>query len=185
MHHFESELDALRRVVYRTSGVLVGLDRAAWEERIRDVEERAVRAYEAVDAPAWRRACSDVQALYETAVQEEFATRRLDDPAYVQQRLAGVSRWRTRVERDLLDFVVSPSSEVGPLQTAERDRLLEALRSKVDRSIEPLETGELGDPAEARRKIEQASAELERIEAALERLPSLGLVTERGGGGPR
>jgi molecular chaperone DnaK len=182
MHHFEGELDALRRVVFRSHGVLVGLDRSAWEERIRDLEERAARAYEAVDAPTWRRVCSEVQALYETAVQEEFATRRLDDPAYVQQRLTNVSRWRTRVERDLVDFVVSAASDVAAIQSAERDRLLDALRVKVDAVISPLEEAGLGDPVEARRKIEQASGELERIEAAFERLPSLGLVTERGGG---
>jgi molecular chaperone DnaK len=185
MHHFESELDALRRVVFRASGVLVGLDRDAWEARIRDVEERAARAYEAVDAPAWRRVCSEVQALYETAVQEEFSNRRLDDPAYVQQRLATISRWRTRVEHALSDFVVSTAAEVGPLQAAERDRLFDALKTKVDRPITALETGDIGDLTEARRKIENAGSELERIEAALERLPSLGLVTERGGGGSR
>ena len=182
MHHFEGELDALRRVVFRSQGVLVGLDRGAWEDRIHDLEERATRAYEAVDAPTWRRGCSEVQALYETAVQEEFATRRLDDPAYVQQRLTNVSRWRTRVERDLVDFVVSASSDVAAIQSAERDRLLDALRSKVDHVLAPLEQTGLGDPVEARRKVEQAAAELERIEAAFERLPSLGLVTERGGG---
>ncbi len=181
LHHFEAELDSLRRVVYRAAGPLMGLDGAAWETRIRELEERATAAYEAVDATGWRRACSEVQALYETAVQEEFSARRLDDPAYVRERLGAVARWRTRVERDLLDFVVSSAGEVGALQREERDRLLEALRSKVDRSLKEVESESLPDLCAARRTVEQASDELQRIEAALERLPSLGLVTDRGG----
>jgi molecular chaperone DnaK len=43
MPHFEAELDALRRVVYRSRGLLVGLDRTAWEERISELDQRAQR----------------------------------------------------------------------------------------------------------------------------------------------
>jgi molecular chaperone DnaK len=183
LSHFEAELDGLRRVVYRTPGVLVGLDRAAWEDRIRDLEARATAAYEAVDAAAWRRVCSEVQALYETAIQEEFTTRRLDDPAYVQARVASVARWRTRVEHDLEDFVLSTTEEVRKVQAAERDRLLAVLGSKVNGVLAKIEGGAVTDIADVRRQVEQCAAELERIDAALERLPSLGLVTERGGSG--
>ncbi len=184
LDHFEAELDGLRRVVYRAQGVLVGLDRDAWEERIRELEERAHAAHAAVDAPAWRRAFNEVQALYETAVQEEFAGRKLDDPAYIAQRVRSLGSYRSRVGRSLVDFVPSNAEEVQKVQLAERERLAALLRDKVDAVLARIEAGELKEPADVRRSIEQSFAELERIENGIERLPSLGLVTERGGGGP-
>ena len=64
---------------------------------------------------------------------------------------------------------------------AERDKLLASLHEKV---LEPMKTlgSDTADPAAIRRKLEGMNAETSRIETALERLPSLGLVTERGGG---
>ncbi|NUP04464.1 MAG: Hsp70 family protein [Polyangiaceae bacterium] len=185
MHLFEAELDSLRRVVYRAQGVLVGLDRDAWEDRIRGIEERAMEAHAALDASAWRRTFNEVQALYETAIQEEFAARRLDDPAYVQMRSNSTARWRTRVERALVDFTPSTSDELRTLQTKERDRLLDGLRTKVALPMTRIESGEVAEPNEVRRLLDQCDAELERIDAAMERLPSLGLVTERGGSSGR
>ena len=182
---FEQELDSLRRVVYRAPGLLVGLDRDAWDERIRGIEERAMEAHAAIDATMWRRTFNEVQALYETAVQEEFAARRTDDPAYLQTRLASALRYKSRVERSLLDFTAAAAAELGAIQTKERDRLLEVLRSKVDGPLGKVESQELKEPNEVRRALEQVFTEIERVEAAAERLPSLGLVTERGGPGGR
>ena len=66
-----------------------------------------MEAHAAIDATMWRRTFNEVQALYETAVQEEFAARRTDDPAYLQMRLARALRYKTRVERSLLDFTAA------------------------------------------------------------------------------
>jgi len=182
---FEAELDSLRRVVYRTPGVLVGLDRDAWEDRIARIEERAAEARAAIDVSLWRRTFNEVQALYETAIQEEFSARRLDDPAYVQMRANSVSRWRTRVEQGLVDFVPSATEELRVPQNRERDRLLALVREKVNDPLARVEGGEVADVTEVRRILDQIGAELERVETAAERLPSLGLVTERGGGSGR
>lgn len=182
---FEAELDSLRRIVYRSTGVLVGLDRDAWEDRIHRIEERAAEARAAIDASLWRRTFNEVQALYETAVQEEFSARRLDDPAYVQMRANSVSRWRTRVEQSLVDFVPSATEELRIPQNRERDRLLAVVRERVNEPLDKVERGEVPDVAEVRRILDQCGAELERVETAAERLPSLGLVTERGGGSGR
>jgi molecular chaperone DnaK len=182
---FEAELDSLRRIVYRSTGVLVGLDRDAWEDRIHRIEERAAEARAAIDASLWRRTFNEVQALYETAVQEEFSARRLDDPAYMQMRANSVSRWRTRVEQNLVDFVPSATEELRVPQNRERDRLLAVVRERVNDPLDKVERGEVPDVAEVRRILDQCGAELERVETAAERLPSLGLVTERGGGGGR
>ena len=180
-HRFEGELDTLRRLVYRSTGTLVGMDRDAWDARIGDVEERARGAYEAADAVGWRRAYNEVQALYETASQEEFAAMRLDDPAYLTRRVASVVRYANRVELLIADFVPSASDDVRAMQLAERDRLAAALREKVAAPIGALEVGEEVDAAALRRRIDHIWAELSRIEAALERIPALGLPTERGG----
>jgi molecular chaperone DnaK len=86
------------------------------------------------------------------------------------------------VSRALADFVPSAAADVRAMQLAERDRLSAALADKVNRAIEEARGVETTDPHEARRKLDVANAELERIEAALARVPSLGLVSERGGG---
>jgi molecular chaperone DnaK len=181
--HFEWELDSLRRVVYRAQGSLLGMDRDAWESRIADIETRAQQAYEQNDAIAWRRINNEVQALRETANQEEFAGVSIDDPAYLMRRLGGVVRRANEVERELMDFVPSAADEVRALQIAERDRLLGSLSSHVKDVVGGMEISEQADMTELRRRIERAATELERIEAGVERIPSLGLVTEHGGGG--
>ncbi len=182
LRHFEEELDSLRRVVFRVTGPLLGMDRAAWEERIREIEQRAQAAYDATDAVGWRRVNNEVQALRETAQQEEFASMSLDDPAYVTRRLMAVHFHAISVERDLSDFVPSADSEVRALQYAERDRLLAQLSERVRKPLETLQVDDDHSAADVRRRLERAAAELERIEAAVERIPSLGLVTEHGGG---
>lgn len=181
MHRFESELDDLRRIVYRSSGMLMGMDRVAWDNRINDIQVRALAAYEAGDAGAWRRVYNEVLALYETASQEEFSNMRLDDPAYITRRYAGVGLYAKRIEAALLDFVPSATDDVRAMQLAERDRLLGTLREKVMVPHSKLKVEEGGDTAEIRRKLESMSSEISRIDSALERIPSLGLVTERGG----
>jgi molecular chaperone DnaK len=181
MHHFESELDDLRRLVYRARGSLMGMDRGAWEARIAELEARARSAYETTDAAGWRRTYNEVQALYETAVQEEFAATRLDDPEYLTRRLTSVVHFAARVDRELADFVPAAASEVRALQILERDRLRSLLRDRVQAPLEKLSVGDGADAATLRRTLEQMSAELSRIQEALERIPSLGLVSERGG----
>jgi molecular chaperone DnaK len=179
MARFESELADLRRVVYRATGALHGMDRAGWDKRIEDIEARAAAAYEANDAVVWRRIYNEVQALYETAVQEEFSAMRLDDPTYLERRIRNERLYAQSIERKLADFVPS-SSDVGTLQLAERDKLSAQLHEKAVDQLRNL-SADTTDAASLRRKLEAVRAELSRIDTALERLPSLGLVTERGG----
>jgi molecular chaperone DnaK len=180
MQNFESELDDLRRLVYRSAGSLYGMDRTQWEARLADIESRAHAAYHAADAVAWRRVYNEVQALYETASQEEFAAMRLDDPAYLERRIRAERFYASTIERKLSDFVPS-SSDVGPMQLAERDRLLTSLQEKAIAPLLTLSFEDGGDTGPLRRRLETIHAETARIEQALERIPSLGLVTERGG----
>jgi len=179
MHRFEQVLDTLRRIVFRATGPLVGMDRAQWEERLTRITEEATRAYETSDGPAWRRLFNELQALVETAYQEELSTVRHDDPTYVARRFASVFAWASRLELDLEDFQPSTAEEVRGVQLAEKERLVAWLREKCSRPLAAASGGER-DVAETRRTLEQVASELERIQAALERIPSIGLVTDRG-----
>jgi molecular chaperone DnaK len=180
-HRFESDLDDLRRVVYRAPAALAGMDRATWDARISDIEQRSRAAYDANDAPAWRRAYNEVQALYETAIQEEWSNTRIDDPAYLRRRVAVVVAHSNQVERLLTDFIPSADGEVKGLQLAERDRQIGAFQAAIT-PLAALQRGEESDATEVRRKLEAIESELTRIEGAIERIPALGLVAERGGG---
>lgn len=183
MQRMEEAFDMLRRVVYRASGALMGMDRAEWEKRIESLYDRAMAAHEAGDASTWRRVFNEVQALSETAYQEEFSQMRLDDPAYVQRRMLTVS-WRAqRAEQGLAELVPSATEEIRAMQLAEQKRIEAWLQSSVVAPLRKLREEEnKREPAEMRRALEQIDDEVERIEAAIERLPSLGLVTDRGGG---
>ncbi len=183
MHRFEETLDSLRRVVYRAAaGALVGMDRAEWDKRMQEIEDRARAAYESGDASGWRRAYNEVQALLETAHQEEFAAMRLDDPAYLSRRIANITAWSNRIERSLSDYVPAAADEVRAMQIAEQKRLADWLREKAVQPLSEVEGTEApaGDMSELRRKLDKVATELERIEAAIERIPSIGLVTDRG-----
>lgn len=178
-HRFEDLLDSLRRVVFRASGLLLGLDRASWETRIAELDQRSRQAFDARDAVLWRRAYNEAQALYETAIQEEFSQTKLDDPAYLSRWLQSVQGHAGRLERALGDFVAAADDEVRALQLAERDRLAIDLGRVVAQQLDPIANDDPG-AKELRQRLDRIGAELHRIEAALARIPSLGLVAERG-----
>lgn len=181
VQRMDDAFDSLRRIVYRSSGLLVGMERAEWERRIDALYDKATAAREANDAPKWRRVFNEVQALAETAYQEEFAQLRLDDPAYIERR-AGSLSWRlSRVEESLAEFVPSAAEEVRAMQTAEQARIQGWLADTVAKPLRALKE-EKKEPADMRRALERIDAELDRIEVAVERVPQIGLVTDRGAG---
>ncbi len=183
MQRMEEEFDALRRVVYRASGLVMGMDRDEWEKRIDSLYDKAMAAHAAGDGPTWRRVYNEVQALAETAFQEEFSQMRLDDPAYVQRRLLTVTWKAKRVEEMLAELVPSTTEEIRAMQIAEQARITKWIESSVNDPLRKLREQEgKKDVNDVRRSVEQISAEIERIEAAVERLPSMGLVTDRGAG---
>ncbi|MGF1470059.1 MAG: Hsp70 family protein [Sandaracinaceae bacterium] len=182
LHRFEAVLDALRREVYSQPEGTLGMGLEAWQERIDDLDRRGAEAWAQADGGAWRRVYNEAQALLETAGEERFAQVRVDDPLEVQRRLLGTTAWAKRVEHALVEFVPSAAPEVRGLQVAERDRLLELLQKQVLGPLASLPEVTEGDARVARRKVDEIGAHLERIDAGRERLPSLGLVTEGGGG---
>ncbi|MCA9608088.1 MAG: Hsp70 family protein, partial [Myxococcales bacterium] len=179
MRRFEGMLDLLRRTVYRSEGAMLGMGHAEWEDRIGDLMQRGVSAWERGDAGEWRRVYNEAQALQETASEQEFSRRKLDDPAYVSQRLLSAMAFAKRLEHELADFVPSATDEVRDLQIRERDRLLGVLRDKVDQPLSKITVDEELSLEGARRQLDTIVSELNRIDTALEKLPSLGLPTER------
>ncbi len=186
---YEEALDSLRRIVYRTKETLVGMTRHEWEERVDEVDARARKAYEAHDGTIWRRAFNEVQALLETAWQEEFAAMKLDDPAYVRQRVSRAVSWANRVDREIDEVALTAEGDLRKLQEAELQRIRAWFKASVRGPLDELEraNGDGSADADAARKgADSLGGELERIEAALERVPQIGMVTDRGssaGGG--
>jgi len=176
---FEEALDRLRRIIYRTRETLVGMTRREWEERVDEVDARARKAYDAHDGTGWRRAFNEVQALLETAWQEEFSAMKLDDPAYVRTRVQQAVSWASRLHLEIDDVALTTSGEHRKLQEAELERIRAWYRTEVAVPLAALEKAD-GDPDTTRRKADQITGELERIEAALERVPQIGMVTDRG-----
>jgi molecular chaperone DnaK len=177
---FEAVLDALRTTVYSARGPLLGLDRSAWDARVNELHTRAHAAWESADAPEWRRVYSEAQALLETAHTHELGSMRIDDPSYLVRRATGLHAWAMRIERALLDFIPSSTEELRELQLEERDRLLETLRRKITEPLGRLSEG-ARTPTEVRQRLDAFSSELERIDHAAERLPSIGVVSDRRG----
>ena len=184
MARMEDAFDTLRRVVYRADGLLMGMERAEWEKRIETLYDKAMDAHAAGDGPTWRRVYNEVQALCETAYQEEFSRMRMDDPAYITRRTLTLV-WRVqRVEQMLAELVPSTTDEIRTMQSAEQARIEKWLSESVKKPLAGLKEAEgKKEAAELRRSLESVDAEIDRIEAAVERLPSIGLVTDRGAAG--
>ncbi|MCA9576359.1 MAG: Hsp70 family protein [Myxococcales bacterium] len=176
MARFEEALDGLRRIVYRSTGPMLGVDKEGWEARIGDLAERGDRAWEALDEVAWRRCYNEAQALRETIVQQEFAAEDINSPSYLARRSLTLRFVAQRLHQDLSDFVPSSEADVRTRQVAERDRLLRIAAQTLQR-LEGLDTD---DAKSGRSQLDQLAGELDRAYAAAERLPQLGLVTERG-----
>jgi molecular chaperone DnaK len=173
---FEGALDALRRIVYVSEHGVLGKPVEHWEERIAELDRRGRAAWDALDEGGWRRATNEAQALYETASTELGGARRSDDPAYLALRVTATRAWGDRLLRAIDELPLSRAPEVRALQTKESDALRDAIRRALVRMIDDAKGGE---PLDVRRALDRTAAELDRAEKAIERLPSLGLVTDR------
>lgn len=180
MPRMEEAFNGLRRTVYRATGTPLGMDREAWEKRIDTLYDRAMDAHASGDATTWRRVYNEVQALNETAFQEEFARMRLDDPAYVERRKMSLTYRSQRLESALAEFEPSTTPEVRAMQAAERARLEKWMQGAVKGPLAVALKDDKRSPGDLRKDLERIDDEIERIEAAMERLPSIGLVTDRG-----
>jgi molecular chaperone DnaK len=95
--------------------------------------------------------------------------------------VARVTAWAERVRADIDECALTSAGDLRKLQDAELSRIRTWFQDEVGKKLPELEAYE-SDPDGARRKADALGAELERIEAALERVPQIGMVTDRGGG---
>ncbi|MFO0664615.1 MAG: Hsp70 family protein [Polyangiaceae bacterium] len=176
MHVFEHSLDQLRRVVYRASDGLLGLSRADWEKKIASLETRGAKAYEDNDTGGWRRVINEAQALAESAGIEDWAKRDPFEPGYLTRRHQNACIWARELEGRLAKF----AGEGGHKET-ERARIEAWIDEQVTKPLKTITPTLIREEAsEVSRVLSDAASEMERIEAAIDRLPSLGLVTDRG-----
>ena len=186
MARMEAAFHSLRLVAYRAQGELMGMNKDEWDKRINALYDKALEAHQAADGPTWRRIYNEVQALCETAYQEEFSQIRMDDPAYIQRRTMNLAYRIRTIDEQLGELVPSTTEEIKVMQLAEQKRLEKWMADSVKKPFETLKEGQEGEKkketTELRRMIEKIDAEIERIEAAVARLPSIGLVTDRGSG---
>ena len=59
------------------------------ERRIDRLSRRGQEAWDTSDGSEWRRTYNEAQALYETASEQEFASRAVDDPEHLRVLFAG------------------------------------------------------------------------------------------------
>jgi molecular chaperone DnaK len=171
--HFEGTLDAIRRIAFR-GGDVMGQDPASWTTRLNGLAERGHAAQRALDAAAWRTVNDEAQAIHETLATQLHAAIDTSSPAYLRLRQMSARRHAEQLAQQLRSLVLSSAPELRALQERERDRLALELGRE---SLEPLAALDVdGAPSEARQVLNRVSIMHERIEAALERIPSLGLV---------
>ncbi len=174
--HFEGTLDAVRRVAFRGSDVL-GQSASSWAARLDEMTQRGRDAQRAHDEAAWRAVTNEAQALHETLATQAHSVMDVNDPLYVRARWMSTKRHAETVVRRITSLVLSSTPELRALQAAERDRITSQLESGCLVPLDALDPE--GDPVEVRRRLGTIGALLDRLDEALDRLPSIGLVTDQ------
>jgi hypothetical protein len=95
-------------------------------------------------------------------------------------RASGVERWIHRIDRLLNELELSRTPELLELQRNERNRLLGLLSECRVEPIKDLLAQDAPNHHAIRRQLEALEFELERLDEAALRVPSLGLVSDRG-----
>jgi molecular chaperone DnaK len=183
--YFEASLDRLRRIVYRLEGELVGLSREQWLTRVADLERRARKAFDEADGATWRLVNNEAQALVETASIEDWSKVDPNDPSVIARRKLRGEAWLAELRARTTEMRTSADDGLRAARDAELSRISQWLMSAAETPLHALDVeGETSGMSKASR-LNAIFDELERIELALDRVPSLGLLTDRGDGSPR
>ena len=175
---FERILNLIRRHVFQKddSDRVLGLSPEQWTERLGEIERRGADAYAGRDQGAWSRVYSQAQAIFESLSQDEGRFARTDEGDQLARSAQSARFHVEQIKEALAILVLSENTETRKLQQQEKLAVLDALNDEV---IRPLDA--LGDrpPTEAKAIMEKIHAALRQIERRLERLPAMGLVSER------
>jgi molecular chaperone DnaK len=165
-----------RRVFSDAQGHVMGLSQDAWQERLADLERRGADAWQRLDQPAWGRAYSQIQAIWESLAQEDHRYTDPESPDYLMRAFLSAQMRARELREELLDLVLSDNDETRKVQEAERLDLLSDLDLEVTRPLELL--GQHLEPGpQTRAKLEALHGALRRLDKRAERLPALGLVS--------
>ena len=178
-HRFQDLVDSVRRIVFSQPGQgLLGISLDTWQTRIDDLASRGDAAWDAGDQNAWRRVHNEAQALYETTASAVAQSSDPNDPERIERSRMSANIRISMLSRQLDDFVLSTTEEVRKLQSAEIARLRAIVDVQCSAPLATLHT-QGRKPADLRRDVDRIHDELTKVETALERVPSMGLVTER------
>jgi molecular chaperone DnaK len=178
---FLDEVAFARSLVYRNDGTMFGLSREDWESKLTALEGRGREAYYAEDAPMYKEANREAEALRRTIARAEAAQADIDSPAYIARWVESLQAYGRRVRESLGEFAVSDSAEVAAAQKSQ----LEVLGTTMAREFEAPLSVMRNEPAvdrtgapRARQRLADIETVADRVAQALERLGRLGVVAE-------
>jgi molecular chaperone DnaK len=174
---FESLLDNVRRAVWRDEGARkLGLKADEWVARLKQVEAAGKDAYDQGNQAGWTRAFNQVQAVWESLIQDEYRFAGAQDPAaYVQEQIANLRAHIDQLRSDVHRFVVSPQLETATLQRAELERLNAEITTRVEAELDKLQRETR--PENLKPELDRLFETLVYLRRQFEKLPTLGLVT--------
>lgn len=174
---FERMVNLVRRKVFsEVQGQALGLSHDAWAERLLEIERRGADAWQSSDQPAWGRAYSQIQAIWESLAQEDHRYTDPESADYLMRSFLSAQMRAREMQEELASFVLSDNEETRKVQSAERLEILAALDGEVVRPLQLL--GQAMEPGpQTRSKLETIHGALRKLDKRAERLPSLGLVS--------
>jgi molecular chaperone DnaK len=179
---FERSLTEIRRVVHAVKGDLLGSTRESWEKRVEALEVRGRKVYDAGNAAGWKRINDELQALSESVRVAEWSKQDINNPDYIRRRLLGLAAGVAEVIARLRDFASVASDASGTIRAKEKARIEEWIERDVQNKLARITPRRIEtEPGECNVEISTIYDELERVEMAVDRLPSIGLLTERDG----
>jgi molecular chaperone DnaK len=177
---FEETVGQLRVTVYSAKGTLIGLSRQEWEAKLDALDARGRDAFDRSDAGAWRRINAEAQALLETARVESWQMVSLDDAGFMQRRLLAAEALQMELTSRLHALSGAADSALGDARTREASKLRAWLQDTEARIALTRRNPSEASVMDRQGVISELRQELERIEVAVDRLPSMGLPTDRG-----
>jgi molecular chaperone DnaK len=179
---FLDEVAFARSIVYRNAGPVFGLSRDDWESKLTVLEGRGREAYDAEDAPLYKEANREAEALRRTLARAETAQADVDSPEYIARWVETLQAYGRRVREALGEFAMSDSAEVAAAQRLQLDALRTTMARDFDAPLASMRrepaVNRVGAPL-ARQRLSDLETVADRATQALERLGRLGVVAQR------
>jgi molecular chaperone DnaK len=111
---------------------------------------------------------------------EEWSKQDANDAGYIRRRMIGIRALSAEIEGRLRSFAAVASDMSGAVRAREKTRIEAWFSQSVYQKLDLVSPARIEkEPGEVNVELSIIRDELDRIELAVDRLPSLGLVTER------